>query len=650
MKVMDEKRTILVVSNTHQLAETTLKAIEGTAIQLDFASNEAEGLNKVREKHPDIVILGILEPEGAALKFYSRLKGGWISHHSSFIVVDPNIPGRKSSGIKGIEFEDSDIILSNAKDLLPRLKEVIEGKLKDRANKFKAAALNPANFCLVWEQIPGLGAFEVRQELVIENARKAASDGKVCAISITDNPGGNPAIATDVLCAEIRKLGIEPIVHIAFRDRSRNQVESLLYQLAALEINNLLVLTGDYPSNLGFAGKSKPVFDLDSVNGLKLISEMNKGMEHEIMRKVTRLSPTRFFAGVAFSPFKQMEAEVMGQYYKFAKKIEAGADFIVTQVGFDARKLHELHQWLRVSGYKAPVLVDIYVLSLPVARAMRRNSVPGCVVTEKLLSQVTKESENADKGRSARLDRAARMFAIAKGMGFSGAYISGQGLPYESLEYIILKGNELSSNWQDLVHEFDYPQDNGFYYFNKDLETGLNLKTLAPREQKPVRPFIYVFSRAVHNTIFEPESPLFKMMRSLARHIDRSKLFRRIFASMEYWVKSILYGCKDCGDCALFDVGYLCPVSQCPKDQRNAPCGGSYQGWCEVYPNEKQCIWVRAYLRLKSQQREDSIAKNIVPPCNWELWQTPSWLNYFLGRDHISKRLGIKLAENKKAL
>jgi methylenetetrahydrofolate reductase (NADPH) len=109
----------------------------------------------------------------------------------------------------------------------------------------------------------------------------------------------------------------------------------------------------------------------------------------------------------------------------------------------------------------------------------------------------------------------------------------------------------------------------------------------------------------------------------------------------ERWNKNVLYSCKDCGDCALFDVAYLCPVSQCPKDQRNAPCGGSFHGWCEVYPEEKLCIWVQAYLRLKAQHKEDEIGKYIVPPCNWELWQSSSWINYFLGRDHSSKRRGI---------
>jgi methylenetetrahydrofolate reductase (NADPH) len=295
-----------------------------------------------------------------------------------------------------------------AENLLPELSKTIARKLSERENRLKRAMLNPDKFCLVWEQIPGPGAFETRQETVLENARKAARSEKVCAISITDNPGGNPAIATDILCAEIRKTGIEPLVHIAFRDRSRNQAESLLFQLAALDINNVLILTGDYPSSLGFTGKSKPVFDLDSVNGLRLVAEMNRGMEREILRKRTRLAPTDFFAGVAFSPFKQMEAEVMGQYYKMKKKIAAGADFVITQVGYDARKLHEFQLWLRIHGYVIPAMASIYVLSYPVAQAMHANNIPGCVVTRKLLERIASEFESADKGKQARLDRAAR--------------------------------------------------------------------------------------------------------------------------------------------------------------------------------------------------------------------------------------------------
>jgi len=82
-------------------------------------------------------------------------------------------------------------------------------------------------------------------------------------------------------------------------------------------------------------------------------------MEREILRKPIRLAPTNFFAGVAFSPFKQMEAEAMGQYYKMQKKIRAGADFVITQVGYDARKLQEFLFWMKAQHRQIPALAGI---------------------------------------------------------------------------------------------------------------------------------------------------------------------------------------------------------------------------------------------------------------------------------------------------
>jgi methylenetetrahydrofolate reductase (NADPH) len=656
MKSANQRRRILVIGASGELKELAEKAA-GQMAEIVFAQNGIEGLGKIRELRPDIIILGSLNSPEEVWQLYAEIRGGWISHHASLLVVEMNAEENSCRilGDENIATRIGEHVLSEgaaglffpADQLVPKLQLAISEQLGHRENRFRNAMLDPDRFCLVWEQIPGPGAFEMRQELVLENARRAARSGIVCAISITDNPGGNPAIATDILCSEIKKAGIDPLVHIAFRDRSRNQAESLLFQLAALDINNVLILTGDYPSNLGFKGRSKPVFDLDSVNGLRLIAEMNQGLERDILRKPVRLAPTDFFAGVAFSPFKQMEAEVMGQFYKMRKKIEAGADFAITQVGYDARKLQEFRVWLSSRERKVPALASVYVLSFPVAKTMHQNHIPGCVVTTALLNQLAAESENKDKGKQARLDRAAKMFAVVKGLGYKGAYISGQGLPFENVEYIVAKGNDLLPRWMDLVGEFDYPQENGFYYYKRDAATGLNTTVPARRTQRPIRPPTYIVSRIIHGWVFEPRSPIFKPMRRLARSVDSSRFAYRLFYQLERWSKSTLYECKDCGDCALFDAAYLCPVSQCPKDQRNAPCGGSYHGWCEVYPGEKQCIWVRAYRRLKSHKKEDEIGKQLVPPCNWELYQTSSWINYFLGRDHSSKARGIQSTKPK---
>jgi methylenetetrahydrofolate reductase (NADPH) len=66
----------------------------------------------------------------------------------------------------------------------------------------------------------------------------------------------------------------------------------------------------------------------------------------------------------------------------------------------------------------------------------------------------------------------------------------------------------------------------------------------------------------------------------------------------------------------------------------NGPCGGSVEGWCEVFPGKRQCIYVRAYARLKPYREEETLREGYIPPRNWELDQTSSWANYFLGRDH----------------
>lgn len=652
-----EKDKILVISSTPDLTEMVKKAIGSPEVV--YASNQQEGLEKARKELPDMIVLGYIEPQGTAFELHRKLREGWITKNIPLLVVEPGSqdPSRRVLSMEeGFQIEadeyislaetDGHVSVSRLAEPIVRLREKLATRLKERLNTVKEAMLNHT-FCITWEQVPGRGAFEMQQEEIIENAMRAAKRGRIHAVSVTDNPGGNPAISTEILCTEIKKLGIEPLVHLAFRDKNRNQCESLLYGLAALGVRNLLMLTGDYPSSGGFKGRSKPVFDLDAIQGLQLVEMINSGMEHEVMGRKVTLAPTDFFVGVSVSPFKQLESELVGQYYKLKKKIEAGAKFVITQLGYDARKFHELLLWLKVHEYNVPALVNIYVLPYGAAKTMNANQIPGAIVTDKLLAEIDRERKAEDKGRSARLTRAAKIYAMAKGMGYAGAHIGGHGLTYEMVEHIIDKGEELTPNWRDFVTEFDYPQTNGFYFFEKDPKTGLNLETPAVGSEKAARPLVYAFSRLAHVTLFNPESVIFKALIPVAKFVDSSPAMKSLFGSFEHLSKVALFECMNCGDCGLFDVAFLCPMSQCPKNQRNGPCGGSHEGWCEVYPNERKCIWVRAYERLKGHKEEGTIGDYIVPPCNWELSGTSSWLNFYLGRDHTAKRLGIKPPADK---
>ena len=650
---------ILVVGVSDELFNL-VKEISSGSFEVIHATNQQQGLDMARKEFPGIIVLGYLEPTGAAFQLHRKLQEGWITRNIPLLLVDfnPQDPSKRVITMEeGLQIEADEYIslagneraaAQQLAEPITRLRERLQERLKERVNVLKEAILNPDAFAVTWEQIPGRGAFEMQQEELIENAQRAVRKGKIHAMSVTDNPGGNPAISTEMLCTEIKKLGIEPLVHIACRDKNRNECESLLYGLAALGVRNTLMLTGDYPAMSGFNTQPKPVFDLDSVQGLQLIGMMNRGMEHENAGKKTLLAPTSFFSGCAVSPFKAPESELMGQYFKLKKKIEAGAGFIIPQVGYDVRKFHELLQWLKLSNFKIPVLANIYVLPFGAARVMNTGQIPGCVVTDKLLAKLDEERNAKDKGRQTRLDRAAKTYAIAKGMGYAGAHVGGHGVTYEMVEYIIDKGEELTPRWQEFLPEFDFPQKDGFYLFENDEKSGLNSDKLALRTEKPTHPPVYGFSRMAHATIFNPKSMVFKSLRPIAIKVDSTHSLKHVFADFEHIAKVVLFGCENCGDCGLFDVAFLCPISQCPKNQRNGPCGGSLNGWCEVYPNERQCIWVRAYDRLKGHHEEGSIGEYIVPPNDWALRSTSSWLNFYTGRDHSAKRLGIKPPESAK--
>ena len=516
-------------------------------------------------------------------------------------------------------------------------------------NKFNESLLDKNTMSITWELVPGRGAHEKEQRDVILNAEKASKGGKIHALTLTDNPGGNPAISPEILAAEIVQMGIEPLVHFTCKDKNSNQIESLLYALDLVGVRNLLVMTGDYMYS-GFFAKAKPVFDLEPMHVLTMISAMNEGLEYKVHKGTKKHKPSDFYAGVVCSPFKKTEAELMCQYYKLKMKVASGAKFIVSQIGFDARKIHELIQFVRLNNWDIPVIGNIYVLSYGTGRLMNQNKIPGCVVTNKLLAELEEESKAPDKGKGARLLRAAKMYTIMKGMGYDGVHIGGHGTKYEDIEYIIDKGEELAKDWISLIPEFDYSFPDGFYYFEKDEKSGLNTDKIANRKGRTLDAkvgFVYHMSNLIHALMLEPGTPLWKPMRAIANMIDDTAL-ERPYHFIERMTKTMLYDCKDCGDCALPDIAYLCPMSQCPKNIRNGACGGSYDGWCEVYPGKKKCIFVRAYARLKSSGKEDHLDHEVIPPWNVDLNQTSAWINLYLGRDHNAKKYGVKKVDSKK--
>jgi methylenetetrahydrofolate reductase (NADPH) len=494
---------------------------------------------------------------------------------------------------------------------------------------FQSDLLDRGRFIITLELVPGRESFGQSVETVRRIAADSFTDGRISAVSITDNPGGNPSLSPDVIGHEIFSVGMDVIVHFACRDMNRAGLESRALQLAMMGMKNILALTGDYTAK-GFGGWAAPVFDLDSVSLLVMLSLLNERIN-------ASGDPDGFLAGAAVSPFKYTEGESFAQYAKLCRKVAAGAQFIITQLGFDVRKFNELHQMLGRLGIGLPVIGSVYLLSPRAARAMNGGSVPGAVVPDELLATVLKEWKDPKHGLAMAVERAARLAAVLKGLGYRGIQIGGIHRSFEPVARILDRIEEIGDDWMGYFGEFNFSQRKGFYAFSDhmeddDSEPRFNLSShrLAITDSIHFR-----FLQAIHRHFFNLESPLAPFLENFSRTLDRHPSGRLLASLIEGPSKMLLLDCRQCGDCGIQHVAFLCPESKCPKHIRNGACGGSKDGGCEVYPDRK-CVWYRAYQRWASVNRLDEMAAGCVPPRMWELDNTPSWLNFHLKRDHQS--------------
>lgn len=507
--------------------------------------------------------------------------------------------------------------------------------MREKKLSYKEAVLSKEHFSVTWELVPGRGSTEPAQDQVIETARQAVEDPRINAFTITENPSGKPAILPYPLAKQILdETGGETLIHFTCKDKNRNEIESQLHAMNRSKLSNLLVMTGDYTTE-GFGGRPKPVFDIDAVHTLRIIKKMNQGYEIPVRKGTKQLNKTDYFAGAVVSPFKSTEPEQMAQYYKMHQKVDNGASYLITQLGYDARKFDELKRYADKYDIGVPLIGNIFVLSLPVAKMMNKNLIPGCVVTDKMIKEMEEEKAKYPDHKERQLLRAAKLYAVLKGLKYDGATIAGHGMSYKDLCYVLDKGEELLPNWQEIVKEFDYPMDNGFYYFEKDPVTGLNTDVPVDRTKtghKRNTLFDRMFGM-VHSLVFKESAPFYPIVKFFAKKIDKNFL-NKPFTWFEYYTKTFTNECRFCGDCVMHEIGFQCPMSKCPKNQRNGACGGGRDGWCEVYPGKQKCIYVVMYEKLKAHKKEYTMKLRYTPPCNWDLYKTSSWLNFFNERDY----------------
>ncbi len=482
---------------------------------------------------------------------------------------------------------------------------------------------------------------------LVELGNALAADPRIGWISVTDNPGGNPMLPPDWLAHILRAKACEIVVHLTCKDLNRNALESSAWRYAAEGFNNILVLTGDLPTT-GYNGVARGVFDLDSCALVSMLNSMNQGLQVPGRKgDIETLPKTDFFIGTAVSPFKRHERELMPQYFKLARKVRSGAQWVIPQLGYDMRKFHEVKLFLEWASMPRPIIGNVYLLNKTVATMFNANKIAGCVVSNQLKELAEKQAASPDKGVKFFQELAAKQLACFKGMGFAAGYLAGASKAETFFKVIELADSFAENDWKEFVKELQFPQENEFYLFEQDPTTKLGIpgklnkqyieSLKSPAKTKNVT-VGYRMARAVHKEVFTPGTTMFDAAKGIYEKLDKNKdgLLARSLHSLEFAGKAWAYGCKDCGDCSLPDCAYLCPRQSCSKCGRNGPCGGSFDGRCEM--GDKDCIWTRAYDRLKYYGEAEHMLDGDALFVDGRLENTSAWANTFLGRDHSAKK------------
>jgi homocysteine S-methyltransferase len=188
----------------------------------------------------------------------------------------------------------------------------------------------------------------------IEGARKLAQLG-VHAINVPDSPRASARMSAQSLCIQIQQhTGIETILHYTCRDRNLLSIQSDLLGASSIGLHNILCLTGD-PPKLGNYPDATAVFDVDSIGLVNIVRRLNHGLD---IGSNSIGASTNFTIGVAANPgMPDIEQELR----RFAFKVEAGAEYAITQPVFDLRLLESFLK--RIEGHRIPVIAGIWPLT-----------------------------------------------------------------------------------------------------------------------------------------------------------------------------------------------------------------------------------------------------------------------------------------------
>jgi 5,10-methylenetetrahydrofolate reductase len=283
-----------------------------------------------------------------------------------------------------------------------------------RSQSMLERLLHQGVFCVTAEVVPPRSADPVPVTL---QARGLV--GYADAANVTDNPASSAHMSSVAGAALVAVAGVEPILQLTSRDRNRLALTADLLGSWALGARNILCLSGD-PPTIGDHPGAKGVFDLSVLELIGLVAGLRS--HGRLLSGATIETPPRFFIGVADVPLARRY-----RFDRLEQKLDAGADFVQTQIVFDVDAFQEWAEEARSRGIleRMFVLAGVAVPRGPrVARYMREH-LPGVVVPDRVISLLEDAGPQAEaEGVRLTVEVVARLKAI---QGIAGIHVMGLG-------------------------------------------------------------------------------------------------------------------------------------------------------------------------------------------------------------------------------
>lgn len=252
------------------------------------------------------------------------------------------------------------------------------------------------------EKVLEAGAFAVTAELgppkgadaqvIIDKAN--ILKGHADAVNITDNQTAIARMCSMAAAKLVIEQGLEPIMQMTCRDRNRLAIQADILGAAALGVRNLLCLTGDHQS-FGNHPKSKGVFDLDSVNLIGMVKDMRDVPAFQCGDEITKAP--ELFIGAAANPYAD---PFPFRAIRLAKKVEAGIDFVQTQIIYNVDKFEEFMAQCRELGVtdRCRILAGVAPLKSAGMAKYMKNRVAGMDVPDAVVDRMGAAEDAADEG------------------------------------------------------------------------------------------------------------------------------------------------------------------------------------------------------------------------------------------------------------